>query len=143
MRLSGPPPYLHPMRIALLLWLILVTLLQIGMGFFLVVAFFMSSMIFTSQEAATDSNTWILIGTVVVAFVVLVILTAAQWVMFALRKHRAAGLLSLVPILVLVFNGPLEKGLIHILRKMDEPDTTILELEAVPSEEPAATFNAE
>lgn len=131
------------MRIALLLWLIFITLLQIGMGFFLVVAFFMSSMLFTSQEAATDPNTWILIGTVVVAFVVLVILTAAQWVMFALRKHRAAGLLSLVPILILVFNEPLEKGLTHILRKMEEPETTLLAPEAPPSAETAAPFSAE
>lgn len=131
------------MRIALLLWLIFITLLQIGMGFFLVVAFFMSSMLFTSQEAATDPNTWILIGTVVVAFVVLVILTAAQWVMFALRKHRAAGLLSLVPILVLVFNGPLEKGLIHILRKMEVPETSLQAPEAAPSAETAAPFSAE
>ena len=131
------------MRIALLLWLIFITLLQIGMGFFLVVAFFMSSMLFTSQEAATDPNTWILIGTVVVAFVVLVILTAAQWVMFALRKHRAAGLLSLVPILILVFNEPLEKGLPHILRKMEEPETTLLAPEAHLSAETAAPFRAE
>lgn len=131
------------MRIALLLWLIFITLLQIGMGFFLVVAFFMSSMLFTSQEAATDPNTWILIGTVVVAFVVLVILTAAQWVMFALRKHRAAGLLSLVPILILVFNEPLEKGLTHILRKMEEPETTLLAPEATPSAGTAAPFSAE
>lgn len=131
------------MRIALLLWLIFITLLQIGMGFFLVVAFFMSSMLFTSQEAATDPNTWILIGTVVVAFVVLVILTAAQWVMFALRKHRAAGLLSLVPILILVFNEPLEKGLTHILRKMEEPETTLLAPEAPLSAETAAPFSAE
>jgi hypothetical protein len=113
------------------------------MGFFLVVAFFMSSMLFTSQEAATDPNTWILIGTVVVAFVVLVILTAAQWVMFALRKHRAAGLLSLVPILILVFNEPLEKGLTHILRKMEEPETTLLAPEAPLSAETAVPFSAE
>lgn len=48
-----------------------------------------------------------------------------------------------MPVLVFIFNGPLEQGLVHILRKMDEPETAILELEAVPSEEPAATFNAE
>lgn len=131
------------MRIALLLWLIFITLLQIGMGFFLVVAFFMSSMLFTSQEAATDPNTWILIGTVVVAFVVLVILTAAQWVMFALRKHRAAGLLSLIPIAVLVFNGPLENGLSRILRYMDEPDTAIHRPGASPSAPDATPLSAE
>jgi hypothetical protein len=61
--------------------------------------------------------------------------------MFALRKHRTAGLLSLVPILILVFNEPLEKGLTHILRKMEEPETTLLAPEAPLSAETAVPFS--
>lgn len=91
-------------RIALLVWLIFVTLLEIGL---------------------------------------LVILTAAQWTMFALKKHRAAGLLSLIPIAVLVFNGPLESGLSRILRNMDEPDTAIHRAPASPSAPEAAPLSAE
>jgi hypothetical protein len=63
--------------------------------------------------------------------------------MFALKKHRAAGLLSLIPIAVLVFNGPLESGLSRILRQMDEPDTAIHRAPASPSAPEAAPLNTE
>jgi len=107
------------MKVALVIWLILITLLEALMGFFLVVALAMSSMMFTSQEALTDPYNWFLIFCVFGVLVSLVLVLAFQWLFFFFRKPKIAFLISLIPLVVLLFRGPIGRGLEGALLELE------------------------
>lgn len=109
------------MRILLLIWLIAVTLLEGVLGLMLVVAIAMSSMAFTSEEAIRNPLPWLFILSLFVLMGVLGTVIALQWYFFSAKKRRAAFLLSCLPVLVVVFSGPLERGVTRVMRWVDEP----------------------
>lgn len=109
------------MRALLLIWLIAATLLEGVLALLLVGAIVMSPMLFTSEEAFRDPTNWLLIISLFVLMGMLGTVIALQWYFFSVQKRRAAFLLSFLPVLVVVFSGPLEQGVTRVLRWMDGP----------------------
>ena len=104
-----------------MIWLIGVTLLEGVMALLLVGAIVMSPMMFTSEEAFRDPTKWLLILSLFVLMGLLGTVTALQWYWFSAKKRRAAFLISCLPVLVVVFSGPLERGVTRGMRWVDEP----------------------
>ncbi len=107
------------MRFLLVFWLVAATILEAILGFMLFVALGMSSMMFTSQAAFERPLTWFVIGGLLCLLAAVGAIAVIQWVLFGLKKPRAAVAVSLIPVVVILFANPLEEALTDWMRRMD------------------------
>lgn len=129
------------MKGLLVIWLLLMTLLECLMGFFLVFALAMSPMLFNRQEAIEDPQNWFLFFCVIVAIAAVALVLAFQWLFFFFGKRRLAFAISIIPLLVVLFRGPIEHGITRKLRESDGARSASNHHAALEHELEACQFN--
>lgn len=86
-------------RKLLLFWLLCTSLAWGAAGLLALGALAMTPMIFTSQKAVEDPQSWMFIGGLLVLNGIIVAGLALQWVFFGIKKDRLAGWIGAIPLL--------------------------------------------
>ena len=83
----------------LLIWLLCTSLAWGAAGLLALGALAMTPMIFTSQKAVEDPQSWMFIGGLLVLNGLILSGLVLQWVFFAIKKDRLAGWIGAIPLL--------------------------------------------